>query len=145
MRKEPSQVLNLDDINIKRRLMSRIGSMSGLWDISMTPRKLTRSLNANAYYWAAVVAPFTEWLREQWGDPTISTEQAPIELKRAVLGVREKVNKVTGEVMELTPTTHDMDQEEFGLFIENASVFLEKFANILVLPPEMFLEKRKSA
>lgn len=119
--------------------------MSGLWDISMTPRKLTRSLNANAYYWAAVVAPFTEWLREQWGDPTISTEQAHIELKRAVLGVREKVNKVTGEVMELTPTTHDMDQEEFGLFIENASVFLEKFANILVLPPEMFLEKRKSA
>jgi hypothetical protein len=143
-RKEPAQVLNLDDIEVKRRLMSKIGSMTGLWDISLTPRKLTRSLNANAYYWAAIVGPWTEWLREQWGDPTISTEQAHIELKRAVLGVREKVNENTGEVMELTPTTHDMDQEQFGLYIENATVFLADFASIVVLPSELFHE-RKSA
>lgn len=143
-RKEPSQIYDMDDIGTKRRLMSKIGNMRGLWEVTLTPRKLVRSLNANAYYWAAIVSPWTEWLREQWGDPTISTEQAHIELKRAVLGVREKVNENTGEVMELTPTTHDMDQEQFGLYIENATVFLEKFANILVLGPEMFTE-RKSA
>lgn len=143
-RKEPSQIYNMDDIETKKRLMSKIGTMRGLWEVTLTPRKLTRSLNANSYYWAAICAPFTEWLREQWGDPTISTEQAHIELKRAVLGVREKVNENTGEVMELTPTTHDMDQEQFGLYIENATVFLEKFAGIVVLGPEMFTE-RKSA
>lgn len=121
--------------------MAKIGTLSGLYEVSIRPRKKTRSLNANSYYWAAYIGPWVEWLREQWGDPSISSEQAHIELKRAVLGVREKVNKHTGEVMELVPTTHDMDTVEFGNYLDNAAEFLARFAQIVVLPSEMFYEK----
>lgn len=141
--KEPPLVVNLDDVKVKRRLMSKIGTMKGLWEISIRPRKKTRSLNANAYYHSAVCSPFKEWLRENWGDPSITHEQAHEVLKRKVLGTIDKVDESTGEVFEITPTTHDMDQVDFGNFIEKAAAFLAEFCSIVVLPPEMFFEEKE--
>lgn len=141
--KEPPLVVNLDDIKVKRRLMSKIGTMKGLWEVSLRPRKKTRSLNANAYYWSAYVHPWTEWMRDEWGDPTITTEQAHIELKKAVLGTKELIKKDTGDVIELVPTTHDMDKDDFGIYLDKAAEFLASFAGIVVLPSEMFFEDRE--
>src|ERR1041385_7272038 len=105
--KEPPLVLNFDNVQTKRRFMEKIQKLRGVYEVSISPRKKTRSLNANAYYWAAYVRPFTEWLRDEWGDPTITTEQAHALLKVRVLGPKEKVIEDTGEVIELIPTTHD--------------------------------------
>lgn len=137
--KEPPMVLNLSDIVTKKRLISKIGTLQGLQEVSIRPRKLTRSLNANGYYWSALIVPWLNWLRAEWGDSSITAEQAHIELKKAVLGVREKVRE-DGEVMELIPTTHDMDKETFGQYIESASRFLAEFASIVVLSPDMYFE-----
>lgn len=137
--KEPAMVLNLSDIVTKKRLISKIGTLQGLQEVSIRPRKLTRSLNANAYYWSALIGPWLEFLREEWGDRSITAEQAHQALKKAVLGVREKAGP-GGEVMELVPTTHDMDKETFGQYIESASKFLAEFASIVVLSPEMYFE-----
>lgn len=141
-RKEP-QVLNMDNLEVKRRLMGKIGKLKGLYEVSIEPRKKTRSLNANAYYHAAVCAPFLEWLRENWGDNSITHEQAHELLKRKVLGTIEKVDKSTGEVFEITPTSHDMDQYEFGEFIEKAAAWLAEFCSIVVIPPELFWESKE--
>lgn len=142
-RKEPPQVLNLDSVETKRRLMQRIQRLKGLHEVSIQPRKKTRSLNANAYYHVAVVAPFLEWLRENWGDTSITHEQAHELLKRKVLGTIEKVDKSTGEIFEITPTSHDMDQYEFGEFIEKAAAWLAEFAGIVVIPSEMFWDSKE--
>jgi len=139
-RKEPPQVLNFDSLETKRRFMQKVQKLRGLQEVSIHPRKKTRSLNANAYYWSAYISPFTEWLRDEWGDPSITTEQAHIELKKAVLGVKEKVNTNTGEVMELVPNTHDMDKNDFANYIDKAAGFLARFAGIVVIPSEMFWE-----
>ena len=141
-RKEPPQVLNFDSVETKRRFMQRVQKLRGLQEVSISPRKKTRSLNANAYYWVGVVQPFTEWLREQWGDPAITTEQAHAVLKLKVLGAKEKVIESTGEVLELIPTTHDMDSFEFGDYLEKAIAWLAEFANIVVIPSEMFWESK---
>lgn len=141
-RREPPLVVNLSDVAAKRRLMQKIGVMSGLHDVSIRPRRKTRSLNANNYYFSAVVTPFREWLREQWGDPSITTEQAHIELKRAVLGVKERIREDTGEVMELIPTTHDMDKYDFANYIDKAAAWLADFAGIVVIPSEMFFDSK---
>ncbi len=138
-RKEPPLVINLSDLSAKRRLMERVQKLRGLYEVSIEPRKKTRSLNANSYYFAAVVSPFREWLREQWGDPGITTEQAHTLLKQQVLGNKEKVLE-TGEVIELIPTTHDMDQYDFADYIDKAAEFLARFASIVVIPSEMFWE-----
>ena len=141
-RREPPQVLNFDSVDTKRRFMQRVQKLRGLQEVSISPRKKTRSLNANAYYWVGVVQPFTEWLREQWGDPAITTEQAHAVLKLKVLGAKEKVIESTGEVLELIPTTHDMDSFEFGDYLEKAIAWLAEFANIVVIPSEMFWESK---
>jgi hypothetical protein len=141
---EPPMVLNMDDLNVKRNLMAKIGALKGLYEVRLKPRKLTRSLNQNAYYWAAVVQPFAEWLRAEWGDTSITSEQAHLELKRAVLGVREKVNQKTGEVMELMPPSHNLDTAEFTQFIEGAIKFLAETCSIVVLPSELFHETSDS-
>lgn len=143
--REPPLILNLSDLETKRCLMAKIGTLTGLYEVSLKPRKLTRSLNQNAYYWAAIVQPFVMWLRAEWGDPSISTEQAHMELKRAVLGVREKVNERTGDVMELLPTSHNLDTAEFTQFIEGASKFLAETCGIVVLPSELFHETATAA
>jgi hypothetical protein len=65
-----------------------------------------------------------------------------------VLGPKEKVLEDTGEVIELIPTTHDMDQVEFGVYLDKAKEFLEEFAGVVVLGSDLFWEskeKRKRA
>lgn len=142
-RKEPPQVLNFDNLETKRRFMQKVQKLKGLQEVSIHPRKKTRSLNANAYYWAGVVQPFTEWLRDEWGDPSITTDQAHVVLKKQVLGAKEKVIESTGEVIELIPTTHDMDQVDFGIYIEKAAQWLAEFAGIVVISSDLFWESKE--
>lgn len=142
-RKEPPQVLNFDSVETKRRFMQRVQKLKGLQEVSIHPRKKTRSLNANSYYWIAFVQPWTEWLRDEWGDPTITTEQAHAVLKLKVLGAKEKVIESTGEVIELIPTTHDMDKDEFGIYLDKAKEWLAEFANIVVLDSDLFWESKE--
>lgn len=141
--KEPALVLDMDSLHNKRRLMSKIGKMSGLWEFSMRPRKKNRSLNANAYYWSAFIPGWLEWLREASGEPWITAEQAHEALVKRILGVKEIVDKSTGEVIdEARPTTHDMDTAEFAEYLDRAAEFLASFCGIVVLPPEVYFEDR---
>lgn len=139
-RKEPPQVVNFDDINAKRQFMERAQRLKGLQEVSIRPRVKTRSLNANSYYWAAYIPPWLEWLKEQYGDPSITSEQAHELLKVRVLGPKEKLIEETGEVIELIPTTHDMDKYEFADYLDKAAEFLASFAGIVVLSSDLFWE-----
>lgn len=141
--KEPNIVLNLSDLESKRRLMSKIGGLQGLWEVSLKQRKRTRTLNQNAYYWAAYVTPFTEWIKEAEGDPSITTEQAHLALKSAVLGSKTVMNKTTGEAIELPPPTHNMETDEFSIYLDSAAKWLAEFCGIVVLPSEMFFDNDK--
>lgn len=137
--KAPVLVLNLDDITVKRNLMAKIGTLKGLYEVTIKPRKRTRSLDQNAYYWSAYVTPFSQWLTEQWGE-TISPEQAHLQLKIAIMGMKTKVNKETGEEMEMVPPSKTLDTQEFSEYLDKAAEFLARVAGIVVLPSEMFHE-----
>jgi hypothetical protein len=141
--KEPPLVLDMNSLHNKRRLMSKIGKMSGLWEFQMRRRKKNRSLNANSYYWAAFIPGWLEWLREASGEPWITAEQAHDALVKRVLGAKEIVNKETGEVIDdARPSTHDMDVTEFTQYLDRAAEFLASFCGIVVLPSEVYFEER---
>lgn len=140
--KEEPRVVNFDDVGAKLRFLQAVKKLKGLQEVSIRPRKKTRSLNANAYYWAAFIPDWTDWLREQYGDPTITTEQAHQLLKIRVLGPKEKVLD-TGEVLEIIPETHSMDQVEFGMYLDKAKEFLQEFAQIIVLDSDLFWESKE--
>lgn len=141
--KEPPQVLNFDNLDTKRRFMQRVQKLKGLQEVSISPRKKTRSLNANSYYWVAYIQPFTDWLRDEWGDNSITTEQAHALLKVKVLGAREKVLEQTGEIIELIPTTHDMDKYDFANYLDAAAMWLAEFCGIVVLSSDLFWESKE--
>ena len=141
MLREPPMVLNLSDLPTKRKLIAKIGALKGLQEVTIKPRKLTRSLNANSYYFVAVCQPFRDWLREEWQE-NVTTEQAHEMLKRKILGAREVIDKQTGEVLEIPPTSHDLDAHQFGEYIEGCARWLAEFCNIVVIPSEMFFEQK---
>ena len=130
--------LNLDDLTAKRLLMSRISIMHGLWDVTLKQRKKLRTLDQSAYYFAAVVSPFCDWLREEWGEPGITKDQAHEMLKQAMLAVQEK--EIDGKVFKLPSTTTTLTTAEFSEYVENCARWLATFANIVVIPSELFYE-----
>lgn len=140
--KEEPRVVNFDDVGAKLRFLQAVKKLKGLQEVLIRPRKKTRSLNANAYYWAAFIPDWTDWLREQYGDPTITTQQAHQLLKVRVLGPKEKVLD-TGLVLEIIPETHNMDQDEFGIYLDKAKEFLREFAQIIVLDSDLFWESKE--
>lgn len=141
--KQPPMVLDLSDLAEKRKLMSHIGTLKGLYEVTLKPRKRTRSLDQNSYYWSAFVGPWLAWLREQEGDPSITKEQAHIVLKSAVLGTKTVANPKTGEAIEIPPNTRQMKTDEFSIYLDAAGKWLAEFAGIVVLPSEMFYEEKK--
>ncbi|HEU4509048.1 MAG TPA: hypothetical protein VFR78_12455 [Pyrinomonadaceae bacterium] len=131
-------IVNMSDPDVKRKLMIEIGGLTGLYEIYLKPRKRTRSLDQNAYYFVAVVEPFMLWLREQYGDSSIDKEQAHEMLKVKILGLQEK--QVGDEVLRLIPHSKNLTVEQFGEYIEKCAAWLAEFTGIIVIPPEMFYE-----
>jgi hypothetical protein len=134
-------LLDLSDLDTKRRLMSHVGSLKGLYEVSIKQRKHKRSLDQNSYYFAAFITPFLAWLHETDGDRSITKEQAHITLKSAVLGMKVITNKQTGETIEIPPPTKNMKTDEFSIYLDAAAKWLAEFCGIVVLPAEVFFEK----
>lgn len=142
MSKTETHLVNFDDLAQKRQVMSTVQGLSGLYEVTIKPRKLTRSLSQNAYYWVAVVQPFAEWLKDEWGE-RVELEQAHELLKHKILGSKELVSRSTGEVIEITRSSRGLDTAEFGEFIDSAANWLAEFTGIVVLPPEVFYQKKE--
>jgi len=133
-------IFNLSDLSVKRALISRIGTLQGLWEVRLKQRKRTRTLDQNAYYFAAIATPFREWLREQYGDSQITTDQAHEMLKVKILGMDEKLIEGTDEVLRLIPRSKTLDTAEFAEYIFKCSAWLESFCGIVIIPSDLFYE-----
>lgn len=134
-------VIDLSDRDERLKLMSHVGTLRGLCHVSIKPVKKKRSLDANAYYFAAICTPFMHWLREQEGDPTIDKDYAHELLKGAVLGTKT-VSLPDGGFMEVAPRTRGMSKEEFAQFIEAAGKWVAEFCEITVIPSDLFYETK---
>jgi hypothetical protein len=141
-RPKDTLLVNMSDAAAKRELMIQIGRLSGLYEVYIKPRKRTRSLNQNSYYWAAVVQPFTDWLRENYGDSKIDKEQAHEMLKVKVLGLEQKEIPGKSESVTIIPRSKTLTVEEFSEYIEKCAAWLAEFCEIVVVPSEMFYEQK---
>jgi hypothetical protein len=134
-RESIDNIIDFDSRTLRQQVMSIVGRLSGLYEVKLKPRRATRTTRANAYYWAAIVTPFYEFLREQ--DPFITDkQQAHVEIKRQVLGTREV--RAGGFVYRIVPTTHDMDGPTFWDFVERAAFFISDKVKIDPLNPREY-------
>lgn len=140
IQKAETEVLNLSNLAVKRALMEKIRGLNGIHEVLIKPRRYVRTLSQNNYYFVGVCQPFRDWLREQYGDPQITIEQAHEMLKVKILGLDQKLVEDTGEVLMLIPRSKTLDTFEFGQYIDKCAAWLAEFCGIVVLPPEMYYE-----
>lgn len=140
MSHKESLILNMDDLAIKRQVMSKIGTLKGVWKMTLTRRRFNRSLNQNSYYHVAVVEPFKEWLIEEWGE-IVTHDQAHEMLKQKILGVQYK--QIAGEPVAITPSSAKLNTAEFSDYIERCAQWLAEFTGIVVLSSDLYLLKQK--
>jgi hypothetical protein len=139
--REPPLVLNFSNLEDKRRFMSHVGTLQGLYEVQLKPRKRTRTLDQNSYYWAAYIPGWLEWYRRNEGDPTITGLDAHYALMAAVLPPVAIVNRETGEVVEgARHRSSKMTVEEFSVYLDKARMFLESFCGLVILEAELFSE-----
>ena len=133
MRRRIRQILNLDNADTKRLLLSAVGSLSGMYEVRLQPRRATRSLRANSFYWAACISPLSEFLSEQ--DVRLWTpEQCHELIKCRILGDVPIADPRTGEILgHKLASTHDMDTEQFADFLERVIAYLSSEYGIIVV------------
>ena len=117
----------------KRKLMSAVGVLSGMYEVKIQPKRDTRSLRANAFYWSCVCQPFFEFLRDQ--EPTITDiDQAHEILKGRIIG--EKLITVGKNICRVNPSTRKMSVEEFADYVDRARVWLATYVGIETPDPD---------
>lgn len=125
--------IDLGNPENKRRVMSFIGTARGLYNVSITPTRSLRSLQANRYYHGVVVKCFADFLRDQ-GEGA-SNDDCHEMLKFKFLR-RSIVDKATGEVIEFTPSTAKLDKAEFSRYVDLCAAWLKDFFGILLPAPD---------
>lgn len=136
MRRETIKLtLDLTVADNKRRLLSTVGILTGMYDVALAPRRPTRSLRQNAAWWGLIVQPFYEFLRDQ--DIDISDpEQAHAILREKLLRVAV-VSRRTGEVIAWrTRSTTELNTNEFAELYDKAQVWLADQFGIVVPDPD---------
>ena len=107
--------------------------LAGLYEVLIKPKRRTRSLNQNSYYFSAVVEPFRQWLIENWGE-NVTKDQAHETLKLALL------ERSDAGGIELMPSTRNLDTAAFSEYLESAIQFLATKCDICVIPAEIYYE-----
>ena len=132
---EKAEVWNLTEASEKHRLMRQISRLPpGLYTVLIRAKRPVRSLDANAYYFVAVVTPFREWLIENWGE-RVTQDQAHETLKLALMEMPEPVNGI-----QLVPSTRALDSAAFSEYVESAIQFLATKCDIAVIPSDLYFE-----
>ena len=120
----------------KQRLMAWIPPLKGDYRVYIEPARGTRSQRANRYYFSCVVTPFARYLSDEEVQ-IVSVDAAHEILKREILGPVIVRDPRTRQVLsELTPSTHDMDPEQFMDFVERAREWLVMFHELRTPDPD---------
>lgn len=127
-------IIDLSNRDDKRRLMTSIGAMSGLYEVTIKPKRNLRSLRQNAYYWSCVAAPLAQYLSAQ--DYNITTPDEAHEVLKAKFLAVSIVNKSTGEVFgKRVRSSTELTTTEFWDYVERSRAWLLDFFGIITADP----------
>ena len=126
----------------RQRLMRFIGRLTKEYRVSLEPARTSASQRQRNYYFACVVQPFYEFLREQEAC-VVEKDQCHIELKRHVLGTRPvPTGKIT---LRIVPSIAKMTPEELTDYIDRARTWLASAVGIVTVDPDPDYRSEKFA
>lgn len=131
MRDSIRRDVDLSNPTAKRELLTELGAFGGLYEVRAEPRKLTRSTQANRYWWSCPVKAYRDYKIRQ-GEP-LTLEDAHDELKLLFLPPRIRCHPLTGEVIGTLPAdSHTLSTEQFSDLIENVVTWMEAELNVFL-------------
>lgn len=134
-------IIDFDDRAVKAKFIARIGSATGKHRITVAPYKPKRSLRANAYWWAAVVPAFQNFMfrKGQWFEP-----EEIHEFFLQKFASRPVVDPITGEVLSIIGArSSKMNTDEFCEFVNKAKDWMLDRFGVFVPEPEIYHAEKK--
>ena len=119
----------------KREIIASIGTLAGVYEVTIEPRRETRSNQQNRYFHGVIVEMFHAFLKEQ--DFEHNSREAAKGFLKAKLLLQDLVDPATGEVIgRRVRSTAELTTEEMTDFIERARTWLADFFGIIVPDPD---------
>lgn len=124
------RIFDMTDPIEKRKLLNRIGTMTGKWVVGAYPYKPRRSNRANAFYWAAIIPAFARFMHSHG---TAFSKEEVHEFLLQQFANREVVNPISGEVIaKIGRRSSKMNTEQFSAYVNSCMEWMEeKFGIIL--------------
>lgn len=128
--------LDLSDRTSKRKLLTEIGALQGLYEVAVCPRRVTRSNAQNSYLWGVVYEAIRLGISEAWGED-LSADEVHIAMRERFLS-RPIVNRNTGEVVQnIAGSTAALNTTEFADYLDKIIKFGGEFLNVEVPPADL--------
>lgn len=125
MPKREVQILDTGSELAVNRLVKRIMTATGPWEVYFEPWQPVRTLTQNSYLHAVVYESAAALMSELYGEH-ISKDQAHEMLKERFLPVKEHVGP-DGEVTRIPPTTTTLDTAEFGQYVDKIILWCAEY------------------
>lgn len=135
-------IADLDVADNKRRLMAQVGTLKGLYRVSLEPARPSRSNRANSWYWACIVGSFVQYLNEQ--DYNITTPDEAHSLLKARFLARTIMDKDGKVIGRMVGSTTDLDTSGFHDYCERCRTWLADFFGIIVPDPGEAIQNEAS-
>lgn len=134
-REELETMMDLSSPDNRRKLMVTIGRLTGMYQVSLKPRRITRTNAQNSYVWGVVYESVRAGIREAWGED-LSADEVHL-MMRARFLERPVVNRETGEVQQvIAGSTAALSVSEFAEYIDKIVQFAAEFLNVTVPPAD---------
>ncbi len=111
------EVYNLSDRSVKQELYRLIGAAQGFHEVTMKPKRETRRVRANNYYFGLIVTPTMKRINEHGNNFTKKEVHEWIKSKVLAKDLVDKDGVVIGSVGD---SSHDKDIPSFHAFVEKA-------------------------
>lgn len=129
------QRIDLSTIDNKRRLIAQIGTLTGIYEVEICPRRNMRSNAQNAWYWSCIAPALAEYLSAQ--DYEITTAEEAHEFLRARFLAVTVANKQTGVAIgRRVRSTTELTTEQFSDYCERCRTWMADFFGIIVEDPD---------
>lgn len=135
--------VNMSDVREAQMLYSEIARLRGDQKFTIEDCRPTRSLKANAYYWACYVNPVARFLREH--GQNVTPEEVHIGWRLMFLK-HPVLNPDTGEILfDAVPgSTTNLDDQEFSEYLEFIANWMSEKLGFVPPPPTIFHREIKA-
>lgn len=133
----PEAIIDMSNARESSQFLNGLRRLRGKHRFEFVRYRPRRSDRQNKYYWPCFVVPFADFLRDQ--GEQVTDLQAHELLKHKFLR-QTVVDKRTGEAMDYTRSTTELDTAEFNRFLDDCAAWLADMFGIIVPEPDAYRE-----